>query len=227
MKAAWRGFSVVELLTSIGIIVLLSALLFPQFAQAKKKATQTVKASQLKQLSAALIHYSANNDGGLPLFPYGTGTEWHNIILPGPINKAALNLANPDKADIKTSDAFSYHIGYSLNECLMRPEASENQTSQLNPYLIFQATELKNKAGRSFHKTWSLGCHDKQYAREHDLIAADGRFLADIDSGGSIASRTDGSIKWDSYKLFDNRPCTCAFSGDSPETPFQSFPLRS
>jgi prepilin-type N-terminal cleavage/methylation domain-containing protein len=227
MKAVCRGFSLIELLVTIGIILLLSAMLFPHFAEAKKKARQTVKVSQLRQLSAALLHYSANNDGGLPLFPYGTGTEWHNIILPGPINQTALNLANPDKADTKTNDVFSHHIGYSLNQCLMRSEASESLNSDLNPYLIFQATELKNRTGFRIHKTWSLGCHDRQYAKEHDLMPSDGRFLADIDNGGSIASRTDGSIKWDSYKLFDNKPCTCAYAGESPETPFQTFPLRS
>jgi type II secretory pathway pseudopilin PulG len=227
MKKSRYAFSLVELLVAAGIIVLLSALLLPQLAHAKQKAKQTVKVSQLRQLSAALINYTANHDGSYPLFPYGSGTEWHNIILTGPTNQAALNLANPDKAEIKTNNPASYHIGYSLNECLMRPETNENLNSELNSFLIFQATELKNSTGFQFHKTWQLGCHDKQYAREHNLIPADGRFLADIDSGGSLASRFDGSIKWTNYRLFEGKPCTCAFSGESPETPFQTFPLRS
>ncbi len=186
-----------------------------------------MKTAQLRQLSMALLEYTESNNGSLPLFPYGTGTEWHNIILAGPINKLALSLANPDKADIRTKSEFSYHLGYSINQCLMRSEYEGIQISSLNPYLIFQATELKTPNSFTIHKTWHLGCHDKQYAQLHNLVPTDGRLLADIDDGGSLAAKSDGSIKWDSYKLFMNKPCTCAYSGLEPETPFHTFHSRS
>lgn len=221
------AFSLVELLTVMAIVILIAGLCFPVFAKAKHEGRKAVKASQLRQLSMALLEYTEANHGGLPPYPYRTGTEWHNLIFPGPINRIALSLANPDKAETQTNVEFSYHIGYAVNQCLMRAEIEGNLAQEYNPYLLFQATELKTKNSRSFHKTWHLGCHDKQYAEQLDLVAVDGRFLADIDNGGSLAVRVDGSIKWDSYKLFRGRPCTCAFSGSQPETPFQTFFHRS
>lgn len=227
MKRVQNAFSLVELLTAVGIVIVIGGLCFPAYAKARQEGKRTVKIAQLRQLSIALLEYTESNNGGLPPLAYGTGAEWHNIILPGPVNKTALALANPDKADKSTNIKFSYHIGYSINQCLMRHEISGHLAEEYNPYLLFQATELKTRNSKSFHKTWHLGCHDKQYAKLHDLVAADGRLLADIDNGGSLAVKVDGSIKWDSYKLFENQPCTCAFSGQKPETPFQTFFLRS
>lgn len=109
----------------------------------------------------------------------------------------------------------------------MREEVKGDLAAELNPYLIFQATELRNADSTAFHKTWHLGCHDKQYAKLHNLVPTDGRLLADIDNGGSLASRVDGSIKWTSYQVFERQPCTCAYDGKMPQTPFQTFPLRS
>ena len=195
MTREGRAFSLVELLTAVGVIIILSALIAPTYFEAKREARRVTKTSQLRQLSAALLEYTATNEGGLPPFPYGTGTEWHNTIFPGPINTVSLALANPDKAETRTDAPFSFHIGYALNQCLMRNEVKGGQADSLNPYLVFQSTELRSKASSTIHKTWHLGCHDKQYANVHNLVPTDGRFLADIDNGGSLAARLDGSVK--------------------------------
>lgn len=109
------AFTLIEVLTVSGIILILAALILPSLSAARQKAKVTVKTSQLRQLSRALLEYSMANDGGLPPFPYGYGTEWHNVILSGTINKTALDLANPDKADTRTKTPFSFHIGYAIN----------------------------------------------------------------------------------------------------------------
>jgi prepilin-type N-terminal cleavage/methylation domain-containing protein/prepilin-type processing-associated H-X9-DG protein len=61
-----RGFTLIELLVVIAIIAILAAILFPVFAQAREKARQISCASNLKQLSLAVIMYLQDSDEAYP-----------------------------------------------------------------------------------------------------------------------------------------------------------------
>lgn len=60
------GFTLIELLVVIAIIAALAAILFPVFAQARAKARKTTALSNLKQIGAALLMYTADYDEHLP-----------------------------------------------------------------------------------------------------------------------------------------------------------------
>lgn len=62
-----RGYTLVELLTVIGIIALLAALLFPVFATARGKAREITCLSNLRQIGMAIRMYSQDYDD---LYPY-------------------------------------------------------------------------------------------------------------------------------------------------------------
>lgn len=66
--ATRRGFTLVELLTVIGIIAVLAALLFPVFALARGKAREITCTSNLRQCGLALRMYNQDHDG---YFPWG------------------------------------------------------------------------------------------------------------------------------------------------------------
>ena len=60
------GFTLIELLVVIAIISVLAAILFPVFAEARASARKTTSLSNLKQIGAALLMYTADYDGNLP-----------------------------------------------------------------------------------------------------------------------------------------------------------------
>lgn len=57
-----NGFTLIELLVVIAIIAILAAILFPVFAKAREKARQSSCASNLKQLSLAIMGYTQDYD---------------------------------------------------------------------------------------------------------------------------------------------------------------------
>ena len=81
------GFTLIELLVVIGIIAILSALLFPVFAQARESGRRTACAAHLRQLGEALRMYAQDHDERLPrqyiIPPQGTDlTAWDVLVQP-------------------------------------------------------------------------------------------------------------------------------------------------
>ncbi len=60
------GFTLIELLVVIAIISVLAAILFPVFARARANARKTTAISNLKQIGAAMLMYTADYDENLP-----------------------------------------------------------------------------------------------------------------------------------------------------------------
>jgi len=61
-----KGFTLIELLVVIAIIAILAAILFPVFAQARRKARTAACLANLKQLQLALLMYSDDYDETFP-----------------------------------------------------------------------------------------------------------------------------------------------------------------
>ena len=79
------GFTLIELLVVIAIIAILAAILFPVFAQARKRAQQTTCISNLKQLGLALRQYQDDFDNRfMPAagFPGFAGGSFVYILRP-------------------------------------------------------------------------------------------------------------------------------------------------
>src|SRR5947207_1538939 len=84
-RSGAAGFTLIELLVVIAIIAVLSAILFPVFAQAREKARQSSCASNMRQMSLAVQMYTQDYDERLPLAATATATSflnWHDLADP-------------------------------------------------------------------------------------------------------------------------------------------------
>lgn len=71
-----KGFSLVELLVVIAILCLLAALLFPVYAQARRRADFASTAISLRQIGVATAQYMSDHDGYLPVHNFGYQEPW-------------------------------------------------------------------------------------------------------------------------------------------------------
>jgi prepilin-type N-terminal cleavage/methylation domain-containing protein len=62
-----NAFTLIELLVVIAVIAILAAILFPVFARAREKASQTVSLSNVRQLGLGLLLYASDSDSCFPL----------------------------------------------------------------------------------------------------------------------------------------------------------------
>src|SRR2546426_2005665 len=65
-----RGFSLVELLTVLGLITLLLSLLLPVIGKARAAANSTACLSNLRQMGAAWVMYTAESRGHLMYYAW-------------------------------------------------------------------------------------------------------------------------------------------------------------
>src|SRR5688572_23499082 len=79
------GFSLIELLFVIALILVLTSILLPAVNQAREKANAAACASNLRQLAQAVFLFQQDHDGGLPRAsivaetPETTTTAYQNL----------------------------------------------------------------------------------------------------------------------------------------------------
>lgn len=75
MRTKRLGFTLIELLVVIAIIAILAAILFPVFVEAKKRAQMSQCLNNLKQLGIAMVQYTSDNNGTMPMTGAWDGPE--------------------------------------------------------------------------------------------------------------------------------------------------------
>ena len=109
-RTSRAGFTLVELLVVIGIIVILIAILLPALAKAREQANRTACLNNLRQLATAAIAYAHEYKGVYPVEAYETiplvnqmylspdlfRTDMYGLMKFGPKHVApATNAPNP------------------------------------------------------------------------------------------------------------------------------------
>lgn len=131
------AFTLIELLVVIGIIAVLSAILFPVFAQAREKARQIVCISNSKQIGLAITQYEQDYDDKTPngVNPYGGGQGWAGQIYS--YIKSAGSFMCPDDSLTPTHDgSVPFHVSsyaYNSQVSLACAGAANNWNSNCAP----------------------------------------------------------------------------------------------
>jgi prepilin-type N-terminal cleavage/methylation domain-containing protein len=147
--AAHAGFTLIELLVVIGIVGVLIAILVPALRKARLSAGQTVCASNLRQMGAALTMYVNENRGRLP-------------VVVEPIWKADGSLdLNVDPFVEQENESFAGLLRRQIKswDMLRCPNAEVGYPS-MAPRMSYRVSAANN--------------FDGQVRREEELINADG-----------------------------------------------------
>jgi len=92
-----RGFSLVELITVIGIIAILIGFLMPALSAARRAAQATQCASNMRQLTMALINYSVESKGKFPGNVGRDNVYWYNSDAVGKYVKTTVQQSNSEQ----------------------------------------------------------------------------------------------------------------------------------
>lgn len=94
-----RGFTLVELLVTIGIIAILVGLLLPTIIGVRQQSMSLKCAANIKQICSSLHLYAANNKGFFPPnnrfdVKFSATANWYDVDRIGPYTKATVVVAN-------------------------------------------------------------------------------------------------------------------------------------
>lgn len=76
------GFTLVELLAVIALVLILISLLLPLLETVRRRAHKVVCASGERQMAVAFNSYKAENEGNFPFHRRGMMESWHSEIAP-------------------------------------------------------------------------------------------------------------------------------------------------
>lgn len=118
-RSLTSGFTVIELLAVVAIIVLLAALLFPALSSAKESGRRVVCASNLRQWGVVAYVFAQDNNDWFPQ-PY----RMRYIYMPFNRSDCINNWNNPGTYGTLYSTWLKYGLTDSIALCPSRPEKS-------------------------------------------------------------------------------------------------------
>src|SRR5579871_3022927 len=104
-RDARRGFSLIELLVVVAVILIIAAIAIPNFIQSKERANESSAAQNLRTINTANVIYSTT---------YGVGfsPDMASLAGSGPVSQTAAQLLDPVlAAGTKSGYIYSYTPG--------------------------------------------------------------------------------------------------------------------
>lgn len=210
-----RGFTLIELLVVIAIIALIAAILFPVFSKTRAKARQTSCASNLRQLSIAVLAYTQDNDECLPFLVYNDrdhlGDDWQTSTRA--YVKSAAVWQCPDASEYAMNGTYCRSFGLPY---MTEPSGYAYNETAAASTLSGQIDADGPTNGKSFspaflsqcgHPSQTLLFMDKGYgalftpwvqweARSQSACQDKDRFVSGPHQEGKNVAFADGHVRW-------------------------------
>ena len=206
-----KGFTLIELLVVIAIIAILSAIMFPVFAQVKAKARQTECISNHRQIAQAVMMYKDDSDGRFPLCRYQSGKlmVWPVIIQPHIRNdQVFVEPSNPSRTKFrpplpapKTLEGQFIGMGINSELCLGIHEAriqNHSETILFCDTAIHDPLERNPFEGWGFYISWFTDTKVREPCSTAYTPASIGFHAppTNVHQDGAVVTFIDGHVKW-------------------------------
>ncbi len=141
-----RGFTMIELMTVIGVIAVLASMLIPVVSRARKSSMRVNCAANLRQITAAALTYAMDHEGQLPnpnwnssvdvssVTFYGYG--WLYAVADYRGGALWLGLAHPPEDGVMTGVLWAYLHDKKVYHCPMDDPDFRVGTNWLTSYLM-------------------------------------------------------------------------------------------
>lgn len=136
-----RAVTLVEVLTAIAVLLVVSAILFPVIARAKLAGLRTVAVSNTRQVAQAVLLYAGSNDDLIPPRPHSRSGYWMEKV--GLVQDGRASLVDPlFSPSLGTQPPETYRTlgGYALNSCIRPDKSSHSFSDQGRTVLVAPVT---------------------------------------------------------------------------------------
>ncbi len=207
VRSKKQGFTLVEILVVIAIVVLLAALIFPVFNRARNAARTATCASNLKQIGLAFRLYTEDYRGLHPAFMPVTNPDcgWAEKIYPYTRSTAVFSCPSYEYGEFRpgcpaskpTND--SGHPWYNW-------DGSYNFNILVGPSRRFSDTRIRNPSATILFCDGQGDVTDygtlvgSNFVNGVPIDPRDFSDLGDRHNYGSNAAYADGHVKWRSYE---------------------------
>lgn len=160
IRSSGAGFSLVEMLFVVGIIVLLAALSFPLAGSVRAKAQRANCLNNIRQWNLALNLYLDEHRGVYPGWKEGEKGSWfevlppyvdqpamsETVVFPGQGRKSMF-LCPSDGGD--GTDSGTYYSSYTFNSHVSKTDGAKRQHQIKNPdkFVVFAETGIGERGG--------------------------------------------------------------------------------
>lgn len=162
VRGVKSGFTLIELLIVIAIIAILAGVLFPAFAKARESARRISCLSNMRQIGAGFMMYSADENDYFPLTNHaGPGLSWVDTVNSYIHDKNILRCVNDGSTNWNTPIAPSTSIrrtSYYLNSYLPGTGQYAQVSSLKSPSrVIYMAESPEGSTSDHFHPSlWGV-----------------------------------------------------------------------
>jgi prepilin-type N-terminal cleavage/methylation domain-containing protein/prepilin-type processing-associated H-X9-DG protein len=214
MRPTRTGFTLLEMLIVVCIIVILVGILLPVLIGAKNKAEQTECVLQLKQLQLAVRQYAGDNEGGFPFLVVtdtadGVPVRWVNSIYPYcggsklifacPLNPVYADPGSRPEPRARMPETSYYYNGNSLGGL---PETQVRD--QGTTISIMDGWFIEGKGGSGglnyplYYSPWATPDVLAEWVNNLTMkyVGVEQLLRMHAHNGGVCAAYVDGHVKW-------------------------------